>query len=66
MEHAFAETAMEAAGFDKETAARTTRWLPKGMAFAGADFADEPLDAVDGGAGDDGELPAFMTDGEAA
>ncbi|MDD9908538.1 MAG: ParB/RepB/Spo0J family partition protein [Ahrensia sp.] len=66
MEQAFAETAMEAAGFDKETAARTTRWLPKGMAFAGADFADEPLDAVDVGSSEEGELPAFMTDGEAA
>jgi len=36
MERAFAETAGETEGFDAATAAKTTRWLPDGMVFAGA------------------------------
>lgn len=35
MERAFAETAGETEGFDAATVAKTTRWLPDGMVFAG-------------------------------
>ena len=36
MERAFAEAASETEGFDAATVAKTTRWLPDGMVFAGA------------------------------
>ena len=35
MERAFAENAMEAEGLDVDTASKTSRWLPDGMAFVG-------------------------------
>lgn len=40
MERAFAETAGQTEGFDAATVARTTRWLPDGMVFAGATDGD--------------------------
>ena len=43
MERAFAETAGESEGFDASTVARTSRWLPEGMLFAGATEADAKM-----------------------
>ncbi|KJS43141.1 MAG: plasmid partitioning protein ParB [Roseovarius sp. BRH_c41] len=40
MERAFAETAGETEGFGAATVAKTTRWLPDGMVFAGTSDAD--------------------------
>lgn len=53
MERAFAENAAEAEGFDAPTAAKTSRWLPEGMAFEEVNNAD--AGGVDG---DAGEAPA--------
>jgi ParB family chromosome partitioning protein len=81
MERAFAETAGETEGFDAATVAKTTRWLPDGMLFAGASDGglNLPIDAAETALGEDesGEetisasddepdaLPAFLS-GEAA
>lgn len=57
MERAFAETAGQTEGFDAATVARTTRWLPEGMVFAGA--ADVGADMVgDASETDEGDVPA--------
>lgn len=48
MERVFAENAMEAEGLDAAVAAKTTRWLPDGMAFttvASTDGGDDQGDA---------------------
>jgi len=81
MARAFAETAGETEGFDAATVAKTTRWLPDGMQFAGASDGglDLPIDAAETALGEDesGEetistsddepdaLPAFLS-GDAA
>ncbi|WP_289084247.1 ParB/RepB/Spo0J family partition protein [uncultured Sulfitobacter sp.] len=81
MERAFAETSSETEGFDAATVAKTTRWLPDGMLFAGASDGglDLPIDAAETALGEDesGEetisasddepdaLPAFLS-GDAA
>ncbi|MBU1828627.1 MAG: chromosome partitioning protein ParB, partial [Alphaproteobacteria bacterium] len=54
VERAFAETAGQTEGFDAATVARTTRWLPDGMVFAGALEADTKMigDAPDAEKGD--------------
>lgn len=62
MEQAFSENAVEAAGLDNRTAARTARWLPKGMEFEEANFVDEQFD--DNPRSNDEELPAFAMDDE--
>lgn len=64
MEQAFSETAPETAGLDQAITAKTTRWLPKGMEFAEANFVDEklniePSDAAEANAE---TLPAFLKD----
>ena len=81
MERVFADNATEAEGLDAAVAAKTTRWLPDGMAFVsettgdGGDqinavdapeIADESDDA-DGSETDDPEheLPAFLNDSAA-
>ena len=43
MERAFADTSCETEGFDAATVARTTRWLPDGMVFAGATEVDAKM-----------------------
>lgn len=81
MERAFAETAGETEGFDAATAAKTSRWLPEGMVFAGATEADAKMigDAPEAAEGDvpaadalaeaesnePSSLPAFLS-GDAA
>ncbi len=57
MERAFAETAGETEGFDAATAAKTTHWLPDGMAFAGATgaVADMGKNAPEA---EEGDVPA--------
>ena len=57
MERAFAETSGETEGFDAATAAKTTRWLPDGMVFAGAMEAvgDMRNDAPEA---EEGDVPA--------
>lgn len=62
MEQAFSENAVEAAGLDNRTAARTARWLPKGMEFEEANFVDEQCD--EDPQTDNEELPAFAVDDE--
>ncbi len=62
MELAFAEQAVEAAGLDKATAAKTARWLPKGMEFEEANFVDELIDEEDGSADGDEDLRAFLNE----
>lgn len=65
MEQAFAENAIEATGFDKAIAARSSRWLPKGMVFEEADFVDEMIDEetpFDDCDAEGTDLPAFMAD----
>lgn len=54
MERAFAESASETEGFDSATAAKTKRWLPDGMVFAGAteDGTDLGNDAPEAEEGD--------------
>lgn len=64
MERAFGETAIEAAGLTKETAAKTLRWLPNGMEFAEANFVDEYIDEDDAPSGE--ELPEFLKEETAA
>ena len=43
MERAFAENATEAEGLDVETATKTSRWLPDGMAFVGVVGEEEVM-----------------------
>ncbi|MBL4582972.1 MAG: ParB N-terminal domain-containing protein [Gammaproteobacteria bacterium] len=68
MEQVFSETAPEDAGLEQTVTAKTTRWLPKGMEFAEANFVDEavelePTEAAENDAVADGEtLPAFLKD----
>ncbi len=57
MERAFAETAGETEGFDAATAAKTTRWLPDGMVFAGAAEADAKM-IGDAPEAEEGDVPA--------
>lgn len=67
METAFSENALETARLDKPVALKSSRWLPKGMEFAEANFVDEPIE--EGGAsetGDDADLPAFLAEEDAA
>jgi len=63
MELAFSENALEAAGLEKSVAAKSARWLPKGMAFDEPNHVDEFIDDEPEGNGD-AEIPAFIT-GEA-
>ncbi|MCQ0090368.1 chromosome partitioning protein ParB [Pelagivirga sediminicola] len=66
MEQAFCDTPQEAAGLTAETATKTSRWLPDGMAFGEAetDHATPDSDEDDAKATSAGSdaLPAFMTD----
>jgi ParB family chromosome partitioning protein len=67
MEQAFCDTPQEAAGLDAEAAAKTSRWLPDGMAFdaerPGGPTKAETERADKAGRGSDAEqLPAFMQD----
>ena len=69
MEQAFAENAAEAAGLENAVAARTSRWLPKGMEFEEANVVDEMIDGET--PSDDHEdmpsvLPAFLQAEDAA
>ena len=57
MERAFAETASETEGFDAATVAKTTRWLPDGMVFAGATEADAKMTG-DAPEAEEGDVPA--------
>ena len=57
MERAFAETAGETEGFDAATVARTMRWLPDGMLFAGATEADANT-VGDAPQTEEGDVPA--------
>ena len=65
MERAFAETAGETEGFDAATAAKTTRWLPDGMVFAGATEAGADM-AGEAPETEEGDLSAedSLTDAE--
>ena len=60
MERAFAETAGETEGFGAATVAKTTRWLPDGMAFAGAMDADADM-GDDVPEAEEGDQPASDT-----
>jgi ParB family chromosome partitioning protein len=66
MERAFTENAAEAEGFDAQTAAKTSRWLPEGMAFEETNTVDAAAvtaDNDDASDGDDADaLPAFLKD----
>ena len=66
MEQAFSDTPRDAAGLTAETATRTSRWLPDGMAFGDNETAsaETPSDDVDAASSPDeaDALPAFMTD----
>jgi ParB family chromosome partitioning protein len=67
MEQAFSETLAESAGLEKAITCKTTRWLPKGMAFSEANFVDEALDEAssdlaEGDEAEDNALPAFLAD----
>ena len=67
METAFAENALETAGLEKPVALKSSRWLPKGMEFAEANFVDEPIEDETGSeAGADADLPAFLAEEDAA
>ena len=70
MERAFAETASETEGFNAATAAKTTRWLPEGMVFAGSTNAEVDLksDAGETALGEDesGEETISASDAEPA
>jgi len=67
MEQAFAENAREAAGLEKAVAARSARWLPKGMEFEEANLVDEMIDDETPSEGStDAELPAFLAEDDAA
>lgn len=65
MERAFAETAGETEGFDAATAAKTTRWLPEGLVFAGATEVDAKM-IGDTPEAEKGDVPAAdpLTDAE--
>ena len=65
MERAFTETAGETEGFDAATVARTTRWLPDGLLFAGATEAGADL-GNDAPEAEEGDLSAedSLTDAE--
>lgn len=79
MERAFAENALATEGLDAHTAAKTTRWLPKGMAFEEANnvdlvviddddnHTDIEAEQKSGNHDDDqpDELPAFMKENAA-
>ena len=56
MERAFAETASETEGFGAATVAKTTRWLPDGMVFAGATEADGKM-ISDASEAEEGDVP---------
>jgi ParB family chromosome partitioning protein len=60
MERAFAETAGETEGFAAAVVAKTTRWLPDGMLFAGATevVADIGADVTEA---EEGDVPASDT-----
>ena len=58
MEQAFSEQPAEAAGLTPDTAAKTARWLPDGMAFEAAP-PEEDVTAADG---DDTPLPDYLSD----
>ncbi len=66
MEQAFCDTPQETAGLTAESAAKTSRWLPDGMAFGadGSDESDTDADQISAATtGDEPEkLPAFMED----
>lgn len=68
MEGAFSEEAETRAGMTPDAAARTTTWLPDGMAFSDADTAQpastELSDVEDDEAedGDEEDIPAFLKD----
>ncbi len=57
MERAFAEAAGETEGFDAATVAKTTRWLPEGMVFAGSTEADAKM-IGDAPEAEEGDAPA--------
>lgn len=66
MEQAFCDAPQEAAGLTAQTAARTSRWLPDGMAVGGTEEAalTTESDGTDATSGfeDLEALPAFMED----
>lgn len=67
MELAFCEDAVKVSGLEKSVAVKTAYWLPKGMEFNEANFDDEPIiDERSDNTGDDGDLPAFLKDDQAA
>ncbi|GFE67096.1 ParB/RepB/Spo0J family partition protein [Litoreibacter roseus] len=60
MDQAFSETPGETAGLTAETAAKTSRWLPDGMAF---DVSGETRSGdTETAAQDDTALPAYLSD----
>ncbi|MGB3246164.1 MAG: chromosome partitioning protein ParB, partial [Sulfitobacter sp.] len=66
MEQAFCDTPQEAAGLTAQAAAKTSRWLPDGMAVGGEETEQTQPDTVEVDAvvpADDADaLPAFMSD----
>lgn len=66
MEQAFCDTPQEAAGLTAETAAKTSRWLPDGMAVGGTEETGVTQGSDGTDATSDSEdpetLPAFMED----
>lgn len=66
MERAFAENATETEGFDVAIAAKTSRWLPEGMAFEDTQRIEDDLaESVEADAQNTEALPVFMQ-GDAA
>ena len=59
MGQAFSENPSEAAGLTAESAAKTARWLPDGMAFATPE-QEQCADAPSEDAGEDAELPDYL------
>ncbi|HDZ82241.1 MAG TPA: chromosome partitioning protein ParB [Roseobacter sp.] len=66
MEQAFCDTPQEAAGLTSQAAAKTSRWLPDGMAVGGEEIDQTQPDTAEVDAvvpADDADaLPAFMSD----
>jgi ParB family chromosome partitioning protein len=66
MEQAFCDTPQEAAGLTAQAAAKTSRWLPDGMAVGGEETDQVKPDTVEveavSPADDADALPAFMSD----
>ncbi len=60
MDQAFSDNPVESAGLTPETAARTARWLPDGMAFA--EQSDATEDVADASADTEQALPDYLND----